>query len=120
MTDQSTLCFGTVRGTLDAAAGLLEERQQLGIRGGAAERDALLHNVLTEASAPAAVVSVQCGINAKRQHRHFASTEGSRQHQHLVETGGMLAHGKSEIAQRLRQLASDQRVMEEKRQAARK
>jgi TldD protein len=36
------------------------------------------------------VVSVQCGINAKRQHRHFASTEGSRQHQHLVETGAMV------------------------------
>jgi TldD protein len=57
---------------------------------GAAERDALLQAVLAEASAPAAVVSVQCGINAKRQHRHFACTEGSRQHQHLVETGGML------------------------------
>jgi TldD protein len=57
---------------------------------GAAERDALLQAVLAEAAAPAGVVSVQCGINAKRQHRHFASTEGSRQHQHLVETGGMV------------------------------
>jgi len=56
----------------------------------AAERDALLAAVLADASAPANVVSVQAGTNAKRQHRHFASTEGSRQHQHLMETGAML------------------------------
>ena len=30
------------------------------------------------------------GVNAKRQHRHFASTEGSLQHQHLIEAGGGL------------------------------
>lgn len=56
----------------------------------AAERDALLAALLADASAPREVVSVQAGINAKRQHRHFASTEGSRQHQHLMETGAML------------------------------
>ncbi|HEX3593406.1 MAG TPA: TldD/PmbA family protein [Pseudonocardiaceae bacterium] len=54
-----------------------------------AERDALLQATLAAAHVPG-VISVQCGVNAKRQHRHFASTEGSRQHQHLVETGGML------------------------------
>ena len=36
------------------------------------------------------MVSGQAVINAKRQHRHFASTEGSRQHQHFVETGAGL------------------------------
>ncbi len=55
----------------------------------AAERDALLQDTLAAAQAPG-VISVQSGVNAKRQHRHFASTEGSRQHQHLVETGGMV------------------------------
>ncbi|HET7326371.1 MAG TPA: TldD/PmbA family protein [Nocardioidaceae bacterium] len=53
------------------------------------ERDALLAEVLAEAGRPAQVVSVQSGINAKRQHRHFAATDGSRQHQHLMETGAM-------------------------------
>lgn len=55
----------------------------------AAERDELLRSTLAAAAVPG-VVSVRCGVNAKRQHRHFASTEGSRQHQHLVETGGMV------------------------------
>lgn len=36
------------------------------------------------------MVSVQAVLNAKRQHRHFASTEGSLQHQHLIEAGGGL------------------------------
>ncbi len=57
---------------------------------GSAERDTLLQAVLSEAASPAAVVGAQAGVNAKRQHRHFASTEGSRQHQHLLETGGMV------------------------------
>ncbi|HEX5120828.1 MAG TPA: TldD/PmbA family protein [Pseudonocardiaceae bacterium] len=55
----------------------------------AAERDTLLQQTIAAARVPG-VISVQCGVNAKRQHRHFASTEGSRQHQSLVETGGML------------------------------
>jgi TldD protein len=54
-----------------------------------AERDTLLQRTIAAARVPG-VISVQCGVNAKRQHRHFASTEGSRQHQSLVETGGML------------------------------
>jgi TldD protein len=56
----------------------------------AGERDELLHGALSAASAPPEVVSVQAGVNAKRQHRHFASTEGDRQHQHFLETGAMV------------------------------
>ena len=56
----------------------------------AADRDALLEQALAAAAAPGGVVSAQAGVNAKRQHRHFASTEGSRQHQHLAEAGGMV------------------------------
>jgi TldD protein len=54
------------------------------------ERDALLAAAVAAASVPDAVVSVEAGVNAKRQHRHFASTEGARQHQHLIESGAML------------------------------
>jgi TldD protein len=43
----------------------------------AAERDALLAAVIAAAGETRGVVSVQAGVNAKRQHRHFASTEGS-------------------------------------------
>lgn len=56
----------------------------------AAERDALLAGAVAEAVGHAGVVSAQGVVNAKRQHRHFASTEGSRQHQHWMETGGGL------------------------------
>jgi TldD protein len=56
----------------------------------AAERDALLAAAVTAAAAHTGVASVEAGVNAKRQHRHFASTEGARQHQHLVESGAML------------------------------
>jgi TldD protein len=56
----------------------------------AGERDALLAAAVTAAAAHARVVSVEAGVNAKRQHRHFASTEGALQHQHLVESGAML------------------------------
>jgi TldD protein len=56
----------------------------------AAERDALLAATIAAAASSHGVVSVQAGVNAKRQHRHFASTEGSLQHQHLMETGGGL------------------------------
>jgi len=55
-----------------------------------ATRHDLLAAWLGAASAPAEVAAAQAGVNAKRQHRHFASTEGSRQHQHLLETGAML------------------------------
>jgi len=56
----------------------------------AAERDALLAAAIEAAAATHGVSSVTAGVNAKRQHRHFASTEGSVQHQHLLETGGGL------------------------------
>jgi TldD protein len=56
----------------------------------AAERDALLAAAISAATAAKGVAGVQAGVNAKRQHRHFASTEGSVQHQHLIETGGGL------------------------------
>jgi TldD protein len=56
----------------------------------AAERDALLAAAISAAAATARVASAQAGVNAKRQHRHFASTEGSLQHQHLIEAGGGL------------------------------
>jgi TldD protein len=56
----------------------------------AADRHELLTAWLVAAGAPTKVAAAQAGINAKRQHRHFASTEGSRQHQHFVETGAML------------------------------
>ena len=55
-----------------------------------AERDALLAQAIEAAAASRGVSSVTAGVNAKRQHRHFASTEGSLQHQHLIETGGGL------------------------------
>ena len=45
---------------------------------------------MTAAAAPALVRSVTAGLNAKRQHKHYADSEGSRQPQHLVETGAML------------------------------
>jgi TldD protein len=56
----------------------------------AQERQSLLETMLAHAGRPTQVVSGQAVINAKRQHRHFASTEGSRQHQHFVETGAGL------------------------------
>ena len=57
---------------------------------GDSERSALLAGLLTELTAPTAVRDAQAGINAKRQHRHYADSEGSVQHQHLVETGAMM------------------------------
>jgi TldD protein len=56
----------------------------------AQERQDLLETMLANAGRPPEVVAGQAVINAKRQHRHFASTEGSRQHQHFVETGAGL------------------------------
>ncbi|HEX2902628.1 MAG TPA: TldD/PmbA family protein [Jatrophihabitans sp.] len=59
----------------------------------AEERQRLLAEVISNAAATAGIVSVQAGINAKRQHRHFGNSEGSRQHQHFVETGaGLVAN----------------------------
>ncbi len=54
------------------------------------ERDRLLRDALAAAGAPGDVVQVQAGVNAKRQHRHYADSDGSRQHQHLVECGAMV------------------------------
>jgi TldD protein len=55
-----------------------------------AEREALVLATLQAASEEAGVVRVQAGVNAKRQHRYFANSEGSLQEQHFVESGGMV------------------------------
>ncbi|NUS06328.1 MAG: TldD/PmbA family protein [Nonomuraea sp.] len=49
----------------------------------------LLSEALASATAARQIVSAEVGLNAKRQHRHFADSEGSRQHQHLIESGAM-------------------------------
>lgn len=54
------------------------------------ERERLVAGALAAARAERGVVSAQAGINAKRQHRYFANSEGSRNEQHFVETGGMV------------------------------
>jgi TldD protein len=54
-----------------------------------ADRWALLAAVAQAAGAEKAVRSVTAGLNAKRQHKHYADSDGSRQHQHLIETGAM-------------------------------
>jgi TldD protein len=56
----------------------------------AAVRERIVADALAAATAPAGVVQAQAGVNAKRSHRYFASTEGSRQEQHFVESGGMV------------------------------
>ncbi|HUB39863.1 MAG TPA: TldD/PmbA family protein [Streptosporangiaceae bacterium] len=56
----------------------------------AAARERVVADALAAAAAMAGVVRVQAGVNAKRSHRYFASTEGSRQEQHFVESGGMV------------------------------
>ena len=53
-------------------------------------RHGLLADVMAAMTGPAAVRDAQAGVNAKRQHRHYADTEGSRQHQHLMESGAMM------------------------------
>ncbi|WP_433087663.1 TldD/PmbA family protein [Dactylosporangium sp. CA-052675] len=68
-----------------------------------AQRQELLAAWLAAATAPAEVAAAQAGINAKRQHRHYADTEGSRQHQHFTETGAMLmvtASGHGDVQRR--------------------
>jgi TldD protein len=54
------------------------------------ERERVVVDALAAARAERGVVSAQAGINAKRQHRYFANSEGSRNEQHFVETGGMV------------------------------
>ena len=56
----------------------------------AAVRERVVADALAAATATAGVVQAQAGVNAKRSHRYFASTEGSRQEQHFVESGGMV------------------------------
>ena len=56
---------------------------------GAAERETLVMDALRSAGAERGVVRVQAGVNAKRQHRFFANSEGSLQEQHFVESGAM-------------------------------
>jgi TldD protein len=57
---------------------------------GAAVRERVVADALAAATAAAGVVRAQAGVNAKRSHRYFASTEGSRQEQHFVESGAMV------------------------------
>ena len=56
----------------------------------ASERDRIVSETLSAARAERGIVHAQAGINAKRQHRYFANSEGSRNAQHFVETGGMV------------------------------
>ena len=56
----------------------------------AADRERVVADALAAAMATDGVVRAQAGVNAKRSHRYFASTEGSRQEQHFVESGGMV------------------------------
>ncbi|MGI8880759.1 MAG: TldD/PmbA family protein [Jatrophihabitans sp.] len=63
-------------------------RDPFGVDDGA--RDTLLREALAAAGTPGEVVHVQAGVNAKRQHRHFAASDGARQHQHLIECGAMV------------------------------
>jgi TldD protein len=56
----------------------------------AADREAVVQDALAAALGTAGVLRAQAGVNAKRSHRYFASTEGSRQEQHFVESGGMV------------------------------
>ena len=55
-----------------------------------AERERLVLEALRAAGEERGVVRVQAGVNAKRQHRFFANSEGSLQEQHFVESGGMV------------------------------
>jgi TldD protein len=56
----------------------------------ASDREALVLGTLAAALEEKEVVRAQAGVNAKRQHRFFASSEGSFQEQHFVESGGMV------------------------------
>ena len=50
---------------------------------------ALLQDVVRATQVSPQVVHSVAGLNAKRQHKHFADASGSRQDQHLMETGAM-------------------------------
>ena len=67
-----------------------------------AARERVVADALAVAMATAGVLQAQAGVNAKRTHRYFASTEGSRQEQHFVESGGMVlaVAGGHQIVQR--------------------
>ena len=54
------------------------------------ERERLVLDSLAAAQEERGVVRAQAGVNAKRQHRFFANSEGSLQEQHFVETGAMV------------------------------
>ncbi len=56
----------------------------------ASEREQLVLETLDAARGERGVVRAQAGVNAKRQHRFFANSEGSLQEQHFVETGAMV------------------------------
>ena len=56
----------------------------------ASERERLVLETLAAARGERGVVRAQAGVNAKRQHRYFANSEGSLQEQHFVETGAMV------------------------------
>ena len=55
-----------------------------------AEREALVLDTLAAAREEPGWCGSQAGVNAKRQHRFFADSEGSLQEQHFVESGGMV------------------------------
>ncbi len=67
-----------------------------------ADRERVVADALNAVMATAGVLQAQAGVNAKRTHRYFASTEGSRQEQHFVESGGMVlaVAGGHQIVQR--------------------
>jgi TldD protein len=54
------------------------------------EREAMVLETLAAALEEKHIVRAQAGVNAKRQHRFFASSDGSLQEQHFVESGGMV------------------------------
>ncbi|MHA3701124.1 TldD/PmbA family protein [Jatrophihabitans sp. YIM 134969] len=53
------------------------------------EKWALLQDVVRTSQVAPEIVHSVAGLNAKRQHKHYADSGGSRQHQHLMETGAM-------------------------------
>jgi TldD protein len=67
------------------------------------ERQGVVDTMLANVSGPEEIAAAQAFVNAKRQHRHFANSEGSRQHQHFVETGAGLvatASGHGDVQRR--------------------
>jgi TldD protein len=55
----------------------------------AAEKEAILADMLATASSAPQVIRAVAGLNAKRQRRYFASTEDAWQVQELMECGGV-------------------------------